>query len=359
MSRPRALDLFCGAGGVSVGLERAGFEVTAVDLHPMPHHRGGQFVQADAMEVLKDRAFLRTFDFVHASPPCQRYTSLRHLTKGKEYPDLVGPVRFHLERAGIPWSIENVAGAPLRGNVTLLCGTMFGLMTPDGRAEIRRHRLFETSFSIPLRPACQHGGAFEALSVTGTGMGVGGKARWRERTALRAAEGQACRAFLGCPRPATRLVEPGGIPVCEECFAWHEREVGAPRTLTVVGKKGLPGLSHERRARRALSVTDHTVDSHPDSRPERRRVLCVAGGKRMSGGMMTPQGALKRRAMSVIGHTAYTNLERNQVRETFSIEDARHAMGIDWMPMKYLSQAIPPAYAEWIGRQALAYLANL
>ncbi len=34
----------------------------------------------------------------------------------------------------------------------------------------------------------------------------------------------------------------------------------------------------------------------------------------------------------------------------------QRAMGIDWMPLKALSQAIPPAYSEWIGLRALAHM---
>lgn len=36
-----------------------------------------------------------------------------------------------------------------------------------------------------------------------------------------------------------------------------------------------------------------------------------------------------------------------------SIEEASHAMGIDWMTRKEISQAIPPAYTEFIGKQLM------
>lgn len=35
----------------------------------------------------------------------------------------------------------------------------------------------------------------------------------------------------------------------------------------------------------------------------------------------------------------------------FIVEDAKIAMGIDWMIGKELSQAIPPAYTEWLGKE--------
>ena len=42
----------------------------------------------------------------------------------------------------------------------------------------------------------------------------------------------------------------------------------------------------------------------------------------------------------------------------FTKEEAFDAMGIDWMNMKELSQAIPPAYTEFIGKHLITAIAN-
>jgi DNA (cytosine-5)-methyltransferase 1 len=141
----RVLDLFCGAGGAAVGLHRAWpeAEIVGVDIAPQPSYPF-TFVQADAMTYP-----LEGFDFIWASPPCQRYTVARKIHEsGSRHPDLVAPTRARLEAAGVPWVIENVMGSPLRNAVTL-CGLMFGL-------KVLRHRLFEASFLLMTPPHEQH-----------------------------------------------------------------------------------------------------------------------------------------------------------------------------------------------------------
>lgn len=149
---PRLLDLFCGAGGAGEGYARAGFQVLGVDLYRSPRRR--EPVLADDVMSLPIE-FLRMFDAIHASPPCQGYTPMRHAPGAKGAPLLIGPVREMLIAAGRPYIIENVehAKADMR-NPTLLCGSMFGL----GAAgyQLRRHRLFETSFPLAAPCACDH-----------------------------------------------------------------------------------------------------------------------------------------------------------------------------------------------------------
>lgn len=145
--KPRLLDVFCGAGGCSVGYERAGFEVAGIDIDPHPDYPFA-FVQADAMEVLQDRAFLSRFEVVHTSPPCPRYSAATNARPGlaEKHPDLVGPVRDLLRDWGGVYVIENVPGAPL-DHPALICGWAMGLR------HIRRHRLFESNVFL-MSPGC-------------------------------------------------------------------------------------------------------------------------------------------------------------------------------------------------------------
>jgi DNA (cytosine-5)-methyltransferase 1 len=154
--RPRLLDLFCGAGGASVGYHRAGFEVVGVDIKPMPNNPH-TFIQADALEYLD--AHGHEFDAIHASPPCQAFTSLKVMHNAREHHDLLTPTRALLESLDVPWVIENVVGAPIQHGI-LLCGSMFGLgvEVDDGWRQLRRHRWFETSIAM-LAPPCRHQGA--------------------------------------------------------------------------------------------------------------------------------------------------------------------------------------------------------
>jgi len=223
----RALDLFCGAGGVSMGLRRAGFDVVGIDLHPQPQYPF-PFIQADA---LAPPVRLTDFDFIWASPPCQAYTMMQALnTRGpkREHPRLIEPVRAMLETSGVPYCMENVPGAPMKYPV-ILCGSMFGL-------RVRRHRLFEASFPM-LTPPCQHNGP--------------------------------------------------PVPV------WGD---------------GRPSRQEVRRARRESPIA--VYGDHPQQ----------PGDKTM------------------------------RVNRARTLAEGQHAMGIDWMDWRPLTQAIPPAYSEFIGK---------
>lgn len=165
--KPRMLDLYCGAGGMSRGFADAGFEVVGVDKDPQPNYPY-TFFQFDVLDIVRTAAscegwLARQFDAIHASPPCQRYSVLRHanVTKGSDSPDLIAITRDLLVSSGLPWSMENVPGAPLFPSV-MLCGSMFGLGS-NGR-QLRRHRLFECSFEV-VAPPCRHEG--EAIGVYG------------------------------------------------------------------------------------------------------------------------------------------------------------------------------------------------
>jgi DNA (cytosine-5)-methyltransferase 1 len=148
------LDLFCKAGGCSVGYHRAGFDVVGVDIAPQPRYPY-EFHQADALTYPLDG-----FDAIHASPPCQDWlrTPLP-VAHGTGW--MLPAIRERLEaNGGAAWIIENVPGAAMRPDFKL-CGCQFGL-------KLRRERWFETNWSgIAMTQPCHHRGP--VVSVVGHG----------------------------------------------------------------------------------------------------------------------------------------------------------------------------------------------
>jgi DNA (cytosine-5)-methyltransferase 1 len=59
------------------------------------------------------------------------------------------------------------------------------------------------------------------------------------------------------------------------------------------------------------------------------------------------------RAVGVYGDHPQHQLPREGGIKARTLSEGQEAMGIDWMPWRSLTQAIPPAYTEWIGRQLL------
>ena len=178
--RLKALDLFCSAGGATRGLQLAGFEVTGVDIDPQPRYCGDHFIQADALSLP-----LQGYDFIWASPPCQRYSLLAYRNNNAhKHPNLIDRTRARLAASRILYTIENVGGArhKMRQPV-MLCGTMFGLGLPE--AQLWRHRLFECNFPLRVAVACIHRGSpagvyggggysrrFGVVTVTGNTGGI-------------------------------------------------------------------------------------------------------------------------------------------------------------------------------------------
>lgn len=184
----RILDLYSCAGGAAAGYARAGLQPYGVDMdaqprYPFPFHQG------DALRVLRvlragsgvafigpdgRREVLGLQDFVaiHASPPCQTYSSTSSW-HDKEHPALIEPTRDALRRAGLPYVIENVVGAPLQDPLRL-CGTEFDMRAPDVDGvmlKLVRHRLFESNIPLQGNGGCRHDRSVITASVYGNGGG--------------------------------------------------------------------------------------------------------------------------------------------------------------------------------------------
>ena len=222
--KPRLLDLFCGAGGAAMGYHRAGFDVVGVDIKPQPRYPF-TFHRGDAVEY----ALIHHggFHAIHASPPCQAFTTMSNRWRGAggkadAHESLIAATRDAIAFVGIPYVIENVPGArrELRSPITL-SGGMFGL-------RVERPRLFESSellFTPPTRKVADP-------------IGVYGKAHDGRRLFTRAD---------GSEQKAARSLEEARAAMGIDWMEWRELAEAIPPAYTEwIGRQLLQVI--ERRA---------------------------------------------------------------------------------------------------------------
>jgi DNA (cytosine-5)-methyltransferase 1 len=187
VSRPKLLDLFCGAGGCSMGYHRAGFDVTGVDIAPQPNYPFG-FIQADAMTFPLDG-----FDAVHWSPICQGHANVTAWRGDPgSYEDQLSPALARLSAQPLPWIIENVPEA-LPAWDYVLCGSQFGL-------PVKRHRGFRRGnwSGYSLLPPCDHRRILPFMHKGERAFADAMGCTWMSKTEARQAIPPAYTEYLGC-----------------------------------------------------------------------------------------------------------------------------------------------------------------
>jgi hypothetical protein len=146
---PTVVDVFCGGGGSSEGVRRAGGASHGIDVEAQPDfvRRFGStsFSIGDGTswaDVGGVGRRVRAFG-AGASPPCQFYSTARRRGDAASQPPLIDATRDMLEALFEYWWMENVLGARkhMAAGATELYGALFGL-------RVDRARLIETSFEM-------------------------------------------------------------------------------------------------------------------------------------------------------------------------------------------------------------------
>jgi DNA (cytosine-5)-methyltransferase 1 len=123
-----------------------------------------------------------------------------------------------------------------------------------------------------------------------------------------------------------------------------ENVVGAPMfdALTLCGTMFNLGVGDAELWRhRIFESSIFIAKPRPCSHRSKARCIGIYGG----------HGRDRRRVM---GHSGERSVRDGT--QDFSVADRKIAMGIDWMSGEELSQAVPPAYTEWIGKQLMKIL---
>jgi DNA (cytosine-5)-methyltransferase 1 len=114
---------------------------------------------------------------------------------------------------------------------------------------------------------------------------------------------------------------------------------------------GIPSENAELRRHRFFEASFALLT--PPCQHEAGRVCGVYGGhgrdRRRTVTVVSKQGGYSPKTVGVYGHAGARS--RRDGTQMFNTKQRKEAMGIDWMKDAELSQAIPPAYSEFIAKQ--------
>lgn len=137
--KPKAIDLFCGCGGLTLGLKQAGFEVVgaidndhiAVDTYKANHKEvevWEEDIKALTVGEVKRRLGLKKgeLDLLAGCPPCQGFSTMRTLNGGKRVRDGRNKLILYFQRFVeelLPKAVmmENVPGLRKNKRFKTLC----------------------------------------------------------------------------------------------------------------------------------------------------------------------------------------------------------------------------------------------
>jgi len=107
----KLLDLCCGSGIAAIGYKQifTYADIVGVDVEDMSNRYPFEFIQADAFALTYE--FIQSFDFIHISPPCQRYSKITPKRTRDNHPHLIPNALRLGYAAGLPFVVENVPGS--------------------------------------------------------------------------------------------------------------------------------------------------------------------------------------------------------------------------------------------------------
>lgn len=299
-----------------MGLFLAGFDVVGCDLREQEEYPF-EFKHECALGADVSKA-----DFIWASPPCQSFSGIIPAVTREKYghlwnhQNLIPATREKLRCSGKLYVIENVQGAcqELRSPV-MLCGTMFpGL-------KVFRHRLFESNFSLHVDLKCDH----------------------RNKS-------------LGFRSPSLSSKHAPLQHIVDDDTDYAEIHIadGEWKRDRVTRKSG-----------QSAGTTDDYYYSPTGTSYRSIKEIERSVGRRVKifekNQPVKTSHAYTRRSLdsmrSVDGVTGMFPIYGSPGTRRGTIEEWSDAMQIHWITCgKTLAQAIPPAYSEYIGRQALLKL---